>query len=224
MRETIEAQNLAANASEAKPIAKWLKTNSPAVSSIAAILAAVFTAFQISINKTISETAQASNRAFIFFEEAALVPYPPVGELKVYAVVAKISNTGNTYGRNLKIKFDCPSRKAGEPRVTDPFALGQRWAEHDFGPPAMLGPKQSAPLIACEFTPADLASARRNEADFYFLAEVRYVDAFNEPHVTQMTRSLLTDTSGGVRFGFVGRNCADKDCPKPAGYPAARKK
>jgi hypothetical protein len=196
------------------PIARWLKENSAIVSLLPTFLLASFAGLQVRINGSISDTSQASNRAFVFFEEAGLVPYPPVGDLKVYAVIAKISNSGNTYGRNLKIRFDCPRRDADLPRVADPFTLG-RWAGN-FDPPAMLGPKQSAPVIACEFTPDEIAKARANTTDLFFLAEVRYDDAFDGPRVTQMTRKLLTDTSGGLRLGFTGRNCADDDCPKPS--------
>jgi len=46
------------------------------LSLIATVALAIFAFMQIGINKDISATNRASNRAFIFFEEAALVPYP----------------------------------------------------------------------------------------------------------------------------------------------------
>lgn len=128
-----------------------------------------------------------------------------------YSVIARLANSGNTYGSDLRIKFDCPTRDTSGPAVADPFTLGT-W-KNSFAPPSMLGPRQRPPLLACEFKPEEIADAQNNRIQIYFLSEVSYIDAFDEPRITQMTRHLLTDSSGGYSFGFTGRNCVDKGCP-----------
>lgn len=193
---------------------RGVKYYSPVVALIPAIALAVFAFVQLLINQTVSNTAQATNRAFLFFDNATLIPYPPPpNEQKVYAVAVYIENSGNTFGRNLHIRFDCARRDLEAPLIGDPFTLGQ-W-KTNFNPPAMLAPKQRAPLLACEFSIEDINNAQVHKVDLYFLAEVQYTDAFGASRITQMTRNILTDSAGGLRFGFVGRNCADNDCSPP---------
>ena len=53
---------------------RGVKYYSPVVALIPAIALAVFAFVQLLINQTVSNTAQATNRAFLFFDNATLIP------------------------------------------------------------------------------------------------------------------------------------------------------
>lgn len=165
----------------------------------------------LTIGKT-DQTARITNRAFVYFEDVTLIGYPPTNAVTL-AATAKVTNSGNTPARRVKLVSSCPPRGEGK-RQIDPYNLEPLKAE--FTPPTFLGPKQNFVFVVCEM-PLSTMRELRNGIERFIVIEATYVDAFDHDKVrtTRMTRFITTDDHGGMRLGFAGRhNCSDDDCPK----------
>jgi hypothetical protein len=92
-------------------------------------------------------TTRQTSRAFVYFEDAVLISYPnPPQKAVTYAIITKMTNSGTTPARNVKIGFSCPPRDAQKSKI-DPYDLEP--FTQQFDPPTFMGPKQNIVLIAC---------------------------------------------------------------------------
>jgi hypothetical protein len=201
---------------DARPKTKWTRSDIGIfLTAFGTILLAVFAylAWSEAIKGTRIARSQLvfSQRAFVFFPLVQFVPYPPENPT-VWGVTVIASNTGNTPARTMQIRFGCPDHPENKTIKPDPFTLS-RWEGAGVEPPTFLGPRHRVPLQACNIDIGRINAAKRNEINLFIVAEAKYVDAFGNPQITQMTRIVYFDKTGRASLGFIGEhNCTDEDC------------
>ena len=158
------------------------------------------------------QTSRDTNRAFVYFDDATLISYPQEKPVE-YAILARVTNSGNTPARTVKLAFSCPPRDSSK-RAIDNYDLEPLKPQYD--QPTFIGPKQGFDLIACEL-PLTLISDIKSGIEQFVVAEAKYADVFEleKMRVSQMTRIIRVDDYGRHRLGYAGQhNCSDSDCAR----------
>ena len=178
--------------------------------TIALALISALTAFIL--YKT-DQTSRLRDRAFVYFGDPPLTPYPPNSPI-VWGIGVTVANAGNMPARRLTIRYTCPDAPLSDD-VPDTFRLATQWKTAQIG--GVIGPKQGATLQGCEVPIDVINEAKKSLRHVFYLVEAKYLDGFDlsTPRVTQMSRVLNFDQWGGQSLGFTStRNCSDDDCPK----------
>jgi len=158
------------------------------------------------------ETSRLRDRAFIYFGDPPVTPYPADNPI-VWGVGVTVSNAGNMPGRRVTIRYACPDASRSE-HVSDPFSL-VKWNDVEVG--SVVGPKQGFSLQGCNVSIDKINDAKKGFRDVFYVSEVKYIDGFDLKtlRVTQVSRIFRFDQWGGQSVGFAGpHNCSDEDCPK----------
>jgi hypothetical protein len=170
----------------------------------------------LTLEKT-DQTSRLRDRAFIYFSDPPLTPYPPDKPI-VWGAGISVLNAGNMPARRIAIQYDCPDAPMSD-QITDPFPLA-KWKNAEVG--NVIGPKNQFSLLACNIPIATVKAAKWSEdgkqpvRQIFYVAQVKYLDGFDldEPRITQMSRKLIFDQQGNYSLGFTGpHNCSDDDCP-----------
>ncbi len=158
------------------------------------------------------QTSRLRDRAFIYFGDPSVTPYPPNQPI-LWAAGIAVGNAGNMPARRVSIRFACPDAPHSE-GIQDPFPLA-KWQAAQIG--SVIGIKQGLTLQGCEI-PIDVINDARNLVkDVFYVVEIRYIDGFDldTPRLTQVSRIFYFDKWGGQSLGFIGpHNCSDDDCSK----------
>ena len=158
-------------------------------------------------------TSRLRDRAFVYFGDPLIRPYPPTSEPIIWALGLSIENVGNMPARRVTIRYACPDAPHSK-NIKDPFPIA-KWHAAEFG--NIVGPKGTFVLQGCEIPIGIVNDAKKSIQDVFYVAEIRYIDGFelDKLRVTQMSRILRFDQWGGMSLGFIGpHNCSDEDCPK----------
>lgn len=159
------------------------------------------------------QTSRLRDRAFIYFDDPLVTPYPPNSPI-ICGIGIIVTNAGNMPARRLTIRFACPDAPFSDD-VPDTFRLATQWKTAQIG--SVIGPKEGATLQGCE-VPIDVINEAKNSLrHVFYLVEAKYLNGFDlsTPQVTQMSRVFSFDQWGGQSLGFTSsRNCSDADCPK----------
>jgi hypothetical protein len=160
------------------------------------------------------QTSRLRDRAFVYFNDPPLTPYPlPPNKPIVWGVGITVVNAGNVPASRIVIQYDCPDAPKSS-QIVDPFPLA-KWKRAEMG--NVIGPKNQFGLQACNIPIEIIEAAKRSERDVFYIVQVTYLDGFylGKTRVTQMSRKFGFDQWGGQSLGFVGpHNCSDDDCPK----------
>jgi len=154
------------------------------------------------------ETARLRDRAFLYFGDPAVTPYPP-GNVDRWGLSLTIENAGNMPARRVVVEYDCPDapHTAGE---IDPWPLA-KWKRAEIG--SVIGPKQTTTVQACNVPIATINQAKNNARDVFYLLRVTYLDGFsNTTRVTQVSRIFRFDKWAGALWFIGPHNCSDSDC------------
>jgi hypothetical protein len=158
-------------------------------------------------------TSRLRDRAFVYFGDPQIRPYPATSEPIIWALGISIQNVGNLPARRVTIRYACPYA-AHSGNIKDPFPLA-KWRGAEFG--NIVGPRGAFVLQGCEVPIDVINDARKSTQDVFYVVEIRYTDGFElgKLRVTQMSRILRFDQWGGMSLGFIGpHNCSDEDCPE----------
>jgi hypothetical protein len=160
------------------------------------------------------ETSERQLRAYVYLEMSAFQwPFPPKNSDR-WGIVVKITNSGQTWARNVVIRRAKISKEKGD--LTDPWD-DTEW-RRPTPEPMVLGPKQSVPLQMGDISFTDAPSIINGDRIIYFVVWVTYEDvAGPKPTVrhTQVSVRFNADAEGGTSFSFLPtHNCADDSCPK----------
>jgi hypothetical protein len=189
-------------------MARWTKCI-----AIFTIVLAVLSGLTAYILYETDQTSRLRDRAFVYFGDPAVRPYPPNAEPIIWAIGISIENVGNLPARRVTIRYACPDAPHSK-NIKDPFPLA-KWQAAEFG--NIVGPKGSFVIQGCEIPIGVINEARKSLQDIFYVVEIRYIDGFefNKFRVTQMSRALRFDQWGGMSLGFIGsHNCSDEDCPE----------
>jgi hypothetical protein len=153
------------------------------------------------------KTSRFRDRAFINFSQPTIDRYesykPPSVTVNVIA-----QNTGNVPARSVSISSDCVIVDKSK-KIADPFPNAS------FAPariPEFMGPQQMIRLKICDYTDTLFDRIRNGEIDVFIVINAKYIDGFDTPRVTQMSRQLHVDAHHHS-FSFAGsHNCIDEDC------------
>ena len=159
------------------------------------------------------ETSRLRDRALLYFGDPHITPYPDTKPI-VWAFDINVANAGNMPARRVAIRFDCP-RAPSSDDVRDTFQLAKELKSAAIA--SVIGPKQEVRLQACEVPIEVIAQAQNFQLNILYLVEAKYLDGFDAEttRVTQMSRGLSFDTSGGRSWSFTNsHNCTDDDCPE----------
>jgi hypothetical protein len=201
----------------------WTKTWDPltlftAILAIGTLALAWVAALQWETLETTDQTSRLRDRAFVYFGDPPLTPYP-ANQPIVWGVGITVVNAGNMPARSVMIEYDCPDAPKSD-RIVDPFLLA-KWKRAEIG--NVIGPKNTFGLQACNVPIATVKAAqgfgnnKEPERDIFYVVRVTYLDGFDldNPRVTHISRNFRFDQFGGQSLGFIGpHNCSDDDCPK----------
>jgi hypothetical protein len=179
--------------------------------AVGTIALAIIAQLQWATLEKTDETSRLRDRAFVYFSDPLLTPYPP-DKPTMWGVGITVLNAGNMPARSIAIQYDCPDAPKSD-KITDPFSLA-KWKEAEIG--NVIGPKNNFGLQACQIPIATVQAAIESERDVFYVVRVTYHDGFDPDklRVTQMSRIFRFDQYGGRSLGFVGlHNCSDDDCP-----------
>lgn len=157
------------------------------------------------------ETARLRDRAFVYFPNPRVSPYPSKKDYYVWEVIIVVSNWGSMPARHASLKYATVKTPISD-EVKNPWPLA-KWSSAKFD--STIGPKQSAAFQGQHIQIEIFKKAIRREIDIFILAEVTYVDEFdpNKTRTTQMSRKLRFDSHGDMSQGFTdSHNCSDDDC------------
>lgn len=155
-----------------------------------------------------NETTRSINRAFLYFGNVALVPYPP-DDIAVWGVGISVVNSGNVPARRVEVRYDCPTPVRSNEVIENPFLVAN-WKRLEL--PNVIGPKHEQGGNACNIDISKIRESDSGIRDVFIVTEIRYLDGFDQKErVTRMSRKLHYD---GVSrsLGYVGPNCTDDDC------------
>ncbi|MFA4909592.1 MAG: hypothetical protein WC649_00885 [Desulfobacteria bacterium] len=181
------------------------------VIAICAFLQFIALIFQYCVMNKQDKTSRLRDRAYVYFADPILTPYPPDKPI-VCGIVINVENTGNMPARHISIRFSWIASQHSE-KIIDPFPL-VNW--HTVQVPSFIGPKQRFSLQGGDDIPINIIEeAKKFKIDVFILMEATYIDGFdlNKTRITQMSRSLRFDAHGSQSLGFAGpHNCTDDDC------------
>ncbi|MBI4182881.1 MAG: hypothetical protein HY521_02650 [Proteobacteria bacterium] len=156
------------------------------------------------------QTSRLRDRAFVYFFNPTIIPYPPERPT-VWGIGINVENAGNMPARRVTLRYDCVDAPRSQ-HVLDPFPMA-KWKNAEA--PNVIGPKRHVSTQSCNIPVGTIEAAKRSEIDVFILMETKYLDGFvaNRERVTQMTRVLRFD-GYSHSLGFAGpHNCSDDDCP-----------
>jgi hypothetical protein len=175
------------------------------------ILAIVSALTAVILNKT-DQTSRLRDRAFVYFGDPPLTPYPPNDPI-VWGVGITVANAGNMPARRVTIRYACPDVASSAGNV-DAFSVA-KWESAKIG--SVLGPKQGVTLQGCNVPIDTINAAKKSLRQVFYVVEADYIDGFDLDtiRVTQMSRFFGFDQWGGQSLQFTDtHNCSDGDCPK----------
>ena len=201
---------------------KRFLTWSPVASAVVTALATAMIAWATYELATISEaqrkildqtdqTSRLRDRAFVYFFDPTITPYPPE-KPTVWGIGINVENAGNMPARRVTVRYACVDAPRSQ-HVVDPFPM-RKWINAEV--PSVIGPKRGVSIQSCNIPIGTIEAAKKSEIDVFVLMETKYLDGFvaDRDRVTQMTRVLRFDQYGGHSLGFAGpHNCSDDDCP-----------
>jgi hypothetical protein len=165
--------------------------------------------FQIKILNKTDETSRLRDRAFVYFADPGLRPYPPE-KPTAWGIVINVQNIGNMPARGVSVKYALKYSKHSDKTVV-PWEP-KNWSSPET--PSVIGPKQLCALQAGAIGIDRILEARRGMTDIFIMMEATYIDGFEfgKRRVTQMSRILRFDDHG-YSLGFnENHNCSDDDC------------
>jgi hypothetical protein len=189
-----------------------------AILALGTVALAIIAVLQWRTLEKTDQTSRLRDRAFVYFNNPPLTPYPPDKSI-VWGVGITVLNAGNMPARSIVIQYDCPDAPRSDQTI-DPFPLA-KWKRAEIG--NVIGPKNQFVLQACNIPIAIVQAAQWSEAgkqperEIFYVVKVTYLDGFDldESRFTQMSRKFIFDEQGNHSLGFTGpHNCADDDCPK----------
>lgn len=156
------------------------------------------------------ETSRLRDRAFVYFSNPIFkyYPYPPQKPTS-WAIDIQMINVGNMPARNVSVQ--CEFIKSKLP-IDDPFQTAKLSEKKLTN---VIGPKQAISFTAGEGPLNELDEILQGKLCIQISAQIEYIDGFDlkKKRVTQISRQLHIDNSGGYSFSFSGRhNCAEDDC------------
>lgn len=157
------------------------------------------------------QTSRLRDRAFIYFFDPTITPYPPE-KPTVWGIGVNVENAGNMPARRVTVRYACVDAPRSQ-HVVDPFPM-RNWINAEV--PSVIGPKRGVSIQSCNIPMGKIEAAKTFEIDVFILMETKYLDGFvaDRDRVTRMTRVLRFDQYGGHSLGFAGpHNCTDDDCP-----------
>lgn len=161
------------------------------------------------------ESSRLRDRAFVYFENPILAPYPYAPQKPtVFGVVIPVINAGNMPARRVRARYGCPDIFKPDKPIKDPFEIAQ-WTTVETT--RVIGPKQTVVMQPCHIPVETFMGVKTGKRDAFIIMEVSYIDGFDlvNTRVTQMTRNLRVDVQEHYSFGFPGsHNCSDDNCPK----------
>jgi hypothetical protein len=196
-------------------IAKWTRTLGQFTKwlVIVSALAGLISLLTAWILYTSDQTSRLRDRAFIYFGNPHITPYPNTTPT-VWAFDINVTNTGNMPARRVTIRVACPDA-AFDDEVPDTFRLVKQWQTAPTA--SVIGPKQEFALQGCEMPMQVISEAQNFRRRVFYLVEAQYLDGFDLKtfRVTQMSRGLSFDKAGGLSWNFSSsHNCSDDDCSK----------
>lgn len=162
--------------------------------------------------KKTDETSRLRDRAFVYFSNPTIIPYPPDNPI-VWGITINMENAGNMPARRISIRYAWTYSQKTE-NIIDPFP-SVKWSDAEV--PNVMGPKQKFSLQGGEIPKKIIEEAQKSIIDVFILMEAEYIDGFelDKSRVTQMSRILRFDKYGSRSLGIAGpHNCTDDDCPK----------
>lgn len=156
------------------------------------------------------QTSRLRDRAFVYFFDPTIIPYPP-DKPTVWGIGINVENAGNMPARRVTLRYACVDAPQLQ-KVLDPFPMA-RWVNAEI--PNVIGPKRGVSTQSCNIPIGTIEAAKKSELDVFILMEIKYLDGFvaDRNRVTQMTRVLRFD-GHSQSLGFAGlHNCSDDDCP-----------
>jgi hypothetical protein len=190
------------------------------------VVLAIFSAITGAASALISMTATVLTYKSFITNQRAYMSYDGVNFAKDeispgglrYSVSPKVSNTGNTPTKDLKMKVSCWLDPEAEAEPFDTFRAQKiEWQNGFYGP--------RATLQAIEFSYSlDQARAIKDgKLHSYMAADIRYKDFVDPRAPDRVTQIVLEfaiyslDEKGGALIGGTGQrgkhNCADEGCP-----------
>jgi len=184
---------------------------------ISTFLLAIFTCalvivaiLQCIILKKTDDTSRLRDRAFVYFLNPTIIPYPSNKPI-VWGITINAENVGNMPARRLTVRHAWTYAPKSD-NLINPFPSA-KWSDTQV--PNVMGPKQSFSLQGGEIPINIIEKAQKSEGDVYIMLEAEYIDGFDidKSRVTQMSRILRFDKYGGMSLGFAdSHNCTDDDC------------
>jgi hypothetical protein len=200
-----------------KSIVECLNNHAMLITAIATALLVIVTGLlvwigclQKQILDRTDETSRLRDRAFVYFLTPTFRPYPP-NNPTVWAIEINMANAGNMPARGVSIKYKCIVSKNV---INDPFS-SENLLETQIG--NVIGPKQPVSFLAHQGPFLEVKDIVNQKLVVYVVARVEYKDGFDfgKVRVTEMSRRLYVDASGGYSFQLIGpHNCSDQDCSK----------
>jgi hypothetical protein len=156
------------------------------------------------------EASQRQLRAYVYLDITGRKYPPPPNTPNRFAISFEIKNSGTTWARSVRIKFD----RVIDPSTADPFDA-VKWNEIE-APPTIIGPGQRFDLQLPELQFSEQREVAENKKAIYYVVWVTYEDALADPPVTrrtQLSSRLNADREGAISFSWMPtHNCADDDC------------
>lgn len=183
-----------------RPVTDWML-------AVATLLIGITAIFQCQILQETNQTSQVRDKAYLYFADPEIFPYPPKGEPVTTGVSIVAVNLGNIPGRLISIRCGWID---GKDNAVDQFPLAKLSAVNVVN---FIGPRQGMKLQGCEIPPDIYRKAKEMKVNIFVLMEVKYTDSFDNKRIriTRTSRSLRFDIHGGKSWGFA-YNCTDEDC------------
>jgi hypothetical protein len=157
------------------------------------------------------QTSRLRDRAFVYFANPIIEPFPNKENPVTYRNDIVIINAGNMPARRISVRHSWISFPVAE-NITDPWPF-LNWSDAEIA--NVLGPKQAGSFQGRGIPVETINDAKMSKIDIFVVMEAKYFDGFEteKVRITQMSRKLRFDKYS-YSLGFAGpHNCTDDDCP-----------
>lgn len=215
-KKTNNQYNIPKNTANHTPtLLNWLKR--PSITDwlilICTLVIAAAGISQCRFVKKSDETSRLRDRAFLYFANPVVKPYPEKGTPITYRNDIVLINAGSMPARRVSVVYGWKEFPKSN-NIEDP------WKYIDWTPAqiaSVVGPKHTTVFQGRSIPLKTINAAIESKSDIFVAMEAKYLDGFDldKVRITQMCRKPRFDAQGGSSLGFAGpHNCTDNDCPK----------
>jgi hypothetical protein len=187
-----------------RPITEWILAGATIGICVLAIL-------QWQALRNTDQTSRLRDRAFVYFADPIIEPFPNKENPVSYRNDIVIINAGNMPARRISVRHSWISFPVTE-NVIDPWPFVKKWSDAETA--NVLGPKQAGSFQGQGIPVETINDAKMSKIDIFVVMEAKYLDGFEteKVRITQMSRKLRFDKYS-YSLGFAGpHNCTDDDC------------